>query len=212
MFKAGDSVRRVVVGKSETADRSAEKRRAILEAASELVTEGGYAALSIRALSERAGVSLGLLYYYFADKHDVFEAMMQDHQGRMTEFLDAFPRDRGLEALLREMVPITQTQWRHVGRMVAVWRAERKSDSQELRDQRVGAATRQFEALDRALRETAAAEERTIDDRPELVPFVWSSLMGLADLRTQGWLGDIDDQHLTDMTVGAVLRQLTATD
>lgn len=193
-------------------ERPVEKRRAILEAASQLVTEGGYAALSIRALSERAGVSLGLLYYYFADKHDVFEAMMQDHQGRMTEFLDAFPRDRGVEPLLREMIPVTETQWRHVGRMVAVWRAERKSDSPQLRDQRVAAATRQFDALDRALRECAAAEGRTIDDRPELVPFVWSSLMGLADLRTQGWVGEIDDRHLTDMTIGAVLRQLTATD
>lgn len=185
-----------------------DRKQQILEAAAELVSEGGYAALSIRALAGRAEMSLGLLYYYFTDKHDVFEALMQEHQRRMTEFLDAFPREKGLEALLHEVMPVAERQWRVVGRMVAVWRAESSKDSAQVRRQRRRVAARQFEALGRALEECAAAEGAAVRDEPEIVPFVWSALMGLADLRTHGWTSRIDQQRLTGLTLDAIRREV----
>lgn len=186
------------------------RRQQILDAAAALVSEGGYAALSIRALADRAGMSLGLLYYYFADKHDVFEALMQDHQRRMADFLDAFPRERGLEALLTAMVPVAETQWRVVGRIVSTWRVQTKHASAELREHRRGVAALQFTALGRALEECATADGATVRDEPELVPFVWSSLMGLADLRTHGWVSPIDQDRLAALTIDALVRELLA--
>lgn len=186
-----------------------DRRSAILRAASEIVTEGGYQALSIRALAKRAGMSLGLLYYYFADKHAVFEALMQHHQARMRQELDAFPREHGLIALLSHLVPLARTQWQQVGRMVAVWRVERPDDSAELRERRIGSAHTQFEALRRALAETAAADGRTLRADREVVPFVWSGLMGLADIHAQGWVEDIDHDRLAQLTVAALAGQIT---
>lgn len=181
-----------------------DRRQLILVTASELLAEGGYAALSIRALAKRAGISLGLLYYYFADKHAVFAALMQDHQTAMADLLDAQPRSEGVRALLEAMVPQALVQWSRVGRVVAVWRVERPDITEETRARQVAIANRQFAALARALEECAAGEGRVLRTEPEIVPFVWASLMGLADLHAQGWVSDIDASRLTDITLTAV--------
>ncbi|MFC0863179.1 TetR/AcrR family transcriptional regulator [Sphaerimonospora cavernae] len=192
-------------------DTADDRRSEILAAAAALLAEGGYAALSIRSLAARAKISLGLVYYYFADKHAVFEALMRDHQRRMTAFLDECPRTGGVAALLRAAVPVATRQWLHVGRMVAVWRTERPDNSAELREQRVGVALAQFDALRRALDEAAAAEGRTVRPDPEIVPFVWAGLMGLADLHAQGWVGEIDVDRLTELTVTSLVNQILDT-
>lgn len=44
------------------------RRRRIVEAALALAAEGGYEAVAMKAVAERAGVSLGTLYRYFASK------------------------------------------------------------------------------------------------------------------------------------------------
>jgi hypothetical protein len=133
---------------------------------------------------------------------------MQDYQQRTTAFLDSFPRSEGLTVLLQAMVPVAARQWARVGRVVAVWRAERTDDSPELRARRVDAAAAQFSALRKALEETAQAEGLTLRPEPEIVPFVWSGLMGLADLLAQGWVEEIDWDRLTDLTVTSIMNQI----
>ena len=182
--------------------------RLILDAATELLAEGGYSALSIRALAARAGISQGLLYYYFTDKHAVFAALMRDHQAALVEILDNLPRTEGVRALLHAIVPPTRLQWLRVGRIVGVWRAERPGISADAQEQQIAAARKQFEALERALRECAEAEGRRLRPEPEIVPFVWSALMGIADLHAQGWVTTIDDDRLTDITIAAVVDRI----
>ena len=47
-------------------------RERLLLAAQELIEEGGYAAASVAAIAERAGVAAGTLYRHFASKEDLF--------------------------------------------------------------------------------------------------------------------------------------------
>jgi AcrR family transcriptional regulator len=47
-------------------------RERLLRAAQELIEEGGYAAASVAAIAERAGVAAGTLYRHFASKEDLF--------------------------------------------------------------------------------------------------------------------------------------------
>lgn len=89
----------------DTADHGDPRATSILRAAAELLDEGGYAALSVRAIASRAKISAGLLYYYFEDRHAVFAALMMQRQREMVELLDALPRDEGLTSLLRRLVP-----------------------------------------------------------------------------------------------------------
>lgn len=53
-------------------------RRRLLEAALELFARRGYSATTMAAVSERAGVSKGLAYNYFASKEAILEALLED--------------------------------------------------------------------------------------------------------------------------------------
>ena len=58
------------------------QRASILAAAAELLAEGGYAACSIVAVSQRAGVASGTVYNHFANKADLAAQLFRDIAGR----------------------------------------------------------------------------------------------------------------------------------
>lgn len=49
--------------------------RAIVDACAQLLTQGGYKALTTNAISERAGVSIGTLYEYFPNRDSIVAAL-----------------------------------------------------------------------------------------------------------------------------------------
>jgi AcrR family transcriptional regulator len=55
--------------------RSAETVASIVEAAAQILEKGGLAAFTTNAVAERAGVSIGTLYQYFADKNALVMAL-----------------------------------------------------------------------------------------------------------------------------------------
>lgn len=57
------------------------RRQAILEAAIELFLAQGFAATTLDAVAQRAGVAKGTIYLYFADKEALFRALVQDMVG-----------------------------------------------------------------------------------------------------------------------------------
>lgn len=58
--------------------RGARTQQAILEAAYHLIIEQGYAATSMRQISEKSGLALGGIYNHFASKEEVFRAIIQE--------------------------------------------------------------------------------------------------------------------------------------
>lgn len=99
-------------------EESLKTREQILQAATQLFAEKGFANVSIREICQEANVSLPLVYYYFGDKAGLFEAVvrqsvtMQDFLSALEEkirrhtdpleqlrafirlYLSAFPKDR----------------------------------------------------------------------------------------------------------------------
>ena len=59
--------------------RSARTRRRLLDAALGLLAEGGPAAVTHRAVSERAGLSLGATTYHFGTKQDLLSELFLGH-------------------------------------------------------------------------------------------------------------------------------------
>ena len=57
--------------------RAAETVAAILEGAAQVLEAGGLAAFTTNAVAERAGVSIGTLYQYFADKSALLRALAE---------------------------------------------------------------------------------------------------------------------------------------
>lgn len=81
------------------AERSTEKRVAILDAALALFADRGFHGTAVPLVAERAGVGAGTLYRYFASKEALVNALYRHWKISLTTaLLDGFP----LEALPRE--------------------------------------------------------------------------------------------------------------
>ena len=66
------------------ADRSATTRRALVLAARRLFAEHGYAAVGTERIAAEAGVTRGALYHQFADKVELFAAVMETVEVELT--------------------------------------------------------------------------------------------------------------------------------
>src|SRR5689334_6008272 len=75
--------------------RGEETRARIVGAALELFEERGYAGTTMRAVAERAGVSLGNAYYYFGSKEHLvqgfYDQVQELHAARATPALKGVP-------------------------------------------------------------------------------------------------------------------------
>ncbi len=58
--------------------RQAERRQRVLRAASDLASEGGYDAVQVREVANRAEVALGTVYHYFKSKDHLLAALLLD--------------------------------------------------------------------------------------------------------------------------------------
>ena len=80
-------------------------RAAIFEAALALFQVRGYEATTMRAIAERAGVSLGSSYHYFASKeHLVLEFYRHTHQLHLAAIGPLLARERDLASRLRGVI------------------------------------------------------------------------------------------------------------
>ena len=86
------------------------KRQKILEAAGKVLAQCGYAQTTISLVAEKAGVSRGLLHYYFKSKEEMLAQVIRETTENSNAMLgDIFDRHstpeglaEGLTALLRD--------------------------------------------------------------------------------------------------------------
>lgn len=91
--------------------RAEETVSAILEAAAQVLEAGGLAAFTTNAVAERAGVSIGTLYQYFADKQALLRALAERELRRtLTAVASALrgdpqaPGEQRVRAMVRALV------------------------------------------------------------------------------------------------------------
>src|SRR5512139_220832 len=63
--------------KPNRAERAAERRQAIIEAAMEEFISRGFAATRLDDIAKRAGVAKGTIYLHFKDKESMFEELIR---------------------------------------------------------------------------------------------------------------------------------------
>lgn len=82
-------------------------RKRLLDAARQLLAEGGYAAASISALAERAGVATGSVYNHFASKQELLAAVFRHVAGHeLTAVQHAVGATSGTAEQLRTLVEV----------------------------------------------------------------------------------------------------------
>ncbi|WP_329391746.1 TetR/AcrR family transcriptional regulator (plasmid) [Streptomyces sp. NBC_01351] len=86
-------------------ERSVRTRQQILRAAAGLLEEHGYRGTPMRAVAQRAGVTLGAVYFHFPDKEALARAVMNGQPDTVMPYLDS--------AGLQRLVDITLVwSWR----------------------------------------------------------------------------------------------------
>jgi AcrR family transcriptional regulator len=87
----------VAVIRRTQADRTAVTRAALVAAARQLFAEHGYAEVGTERVAHAAGVTRGALYHQFADKADLFAAVLEavevDLTQRLIDVVAAMPQD-----------------------------------------------------------------------------------------------------------------------
>jgi AcrR family transcriptional regulator len=77
-------------------------RERLLNAARELIEEGGYGAASVLAIADRAGVAAGTLYRHFASKEDLFVEVFRSVCAREERAMRAAADQLSAQATARE--------------------------------------------------------------------------------------------------------------
>ena len=84
-----------------------ETRQEILRAALKRFALGGYAATSVQQIVDDAKVSKPALYYYFKDKAELFQALVNEaHDGRFQRMQEAATRGRTVRGQLVEILAV----------------------------------------------------------------------------------------------------------
>lgn len=113
-----------------------EKRPLILQAATEVFAEQGFAAVTVAEIADRAGIGKGTVYEYFSSKDDllfaVFEWMNEGIDKRIRDFLDegGTTRER-IQHLLNLGAEITREQVEMQAVSLDFWSASRGTKSEE---------------------------------------------------------------------------------
>ena len=88
--------------------RSIEKKEKIIHAGFELICEKGYYNTNTAEIAKAAGVSTGIVYQYFKDKHDIFIEGLKKYANNifypMLNFNTKNINPNNLENLFQEMI------------------------------------------------------------------------------------------------------------
>src|ERR1700736_3788986 len=83
-------------------DEDSSKRRQILDGARRVFLDLGFDGASMGEIARSAGVSKGTLYVYFADKHRLFEAIVEEESIEQSKLAFNFDLERDVPTTLRE--------------------------------------------------------------------------------------------------------------
>ena len=96
-----------MASRTRTSDGTVDRHELILQAVLELLSQHGIAGVSMRAVAQRAGVSLGLVNYHYEDKHGLVAAALRRIGEQDVELLSPTPGrtpDATLRAALRRVM------------------------------------------------------------------------------------------------------------
>jgi len=151
-----------------------ERRRRILDATLVLASKGGYDAVQMRTVAERADVALGTLYRYFPSKiHLLVSALAREFE-RTQDKLDrmAIPGDTAYDRILVVLGRITRTMQREPQLTEAMTRAFMFADPSAAAE--VNAVARLMEQMfTRAMHDGEPTEEEKATAR--VIGDVWLS-------------------------------------
>lgn len=178
-------------------------RERLIGAAAELLDQGGPAAVTLREVGRRAGVSHNAPYKHFADKRDLLAAIAAAELRGLADRIGATVGDTGAARL--EAVADTYLEW-------AAARPARfkltfgpwDSDHDELGSAAALATTAMYDAV----RAAQAEDHRLPGDTGRIVSLLWALAHGAVDLDSAGHLRKRTDSPNAQGLVNALVAML----
>jgi TetR/AcrR family transcriptional regulator, fatty acid metabolism regulator protein len=172
------------------ADRQADRRRQILDAAVKVFARSGFHRARVGDIAEEAGVAYGLVYHYFRSKEELLETIFRDTWTQM------LARVREVEASgvdaseqVRQVTALLLRTWRRDPDLVRVLVREVTRNQQV--QQEIEEITEAMKALERIIERGQEAGEF----RPQIDPRLAAVICyGALDEILTGWvLGQLPD-------------------
>ncbi|MBB3227779.1 AcrR family transcriptional regulator [Luteibacter sp. Sphag1AF] len=186
-----------------------EKRAAILEAAKQLFTQGGFAGTSMDAVAAAASVSKLTVYSHFGDKDNLFREVIRSHvQDRLPDDLFSAPPGTDIRATLTSIArrhSAMETNSESVGTFRAIL-----SDCQQGGNPRFGrllweeGPVRMHTLLQRLIEDAVQAGQLEIDDVPRATTQFLALLKGDLVLRRLFGCEDCVVQFADEVTNNAL--------
>lgn len=182
-------------------------RATLLREATALIRESGVEALSLRRLSECAGVSRTALYHHFKDKNDLLCAIAQQGFVELGALLNRAggladgAREVGLRGFVRSYIQFAAAHAEQYDLMFGrtIWKAGVPTEA--LREVAYAAFRRYAERIAEAL---ATLGETNPERQLRLAQVSWATLHGLCRFLIDGIYvdhGDLDDISQTAVTL-----------
>jgi TetR/AcrR family transcriptional regulator, fatty acid metabolism regulator protein len=173
------------------ADRQADRRRQILEAAVKVFAQKGFHASRVGDIAEEAGIAYGLVYHYFESKEDLLETIFRttwtEMLARVHEVEEA--KIPAAEAV-RQVTALILRTWRRDPDLVRVLVREVTRNQHVQRE--VEEITSAMEALERIVRNGQESGEFRTDLDPRLAAAIF---YGALEEVLSGWvLGQLPDR------------------
>ena len=73
--------------KKTRAEKAAENRQSLLDAAAEVIGEEGYLGASVARITQRAGLAQGTFYQYFDSQQDLFDQLLPTLGSELLDYL-----------------------------------------------------------------------------------------------------------------------------
>ncbi|MEO1059427.1 MAG: TetR/AcrR family transcriptional regulator [Actinomycetota bacterium] len=194
-----------------TDEERADQRRRLHRAAAELHAEGGPAAVSVRAVAKRAGVSTGLLYSYFANLSELNRSLWMGPIAELGRSLTDVERNGAepverIRQLLHTYVAFTTTH-SDTHRWLLLWvrppnsTTDRNDDPDELM---------LFASLRRAIEDGQAAGSIRAGDARVMAQTLWSGVHGALALPINIDTYDLaNGPAIADEMIAALIRSIT---
>jgi len=176
-------------------------RAEILEAATALLSEGGWEGLTIRRLALRSGYTSPAIYHEFGDKAGLVDAILERAFDRLVERLERLPwsddpRER-MQLQFREVVRFGREQPSHY-RLMEALHPEKESKIRSAEQARL--------RLEEPLRSLADS----LDDVERIQQSLWALMHGLISLpasrRDIAWCEGLEETAFEAMLVGLLGR------
>ena len=173
------------------ADRLADRRRQILEAAVKVFAQKGFHASRVGDIAEEAGIAYGLVYHYFESKEDLLETIFRTTWTEMLARVHEVEQAKVPAAeAVRQVTALILRTWRRDPDLVRVLVREVTRNQHVQRE--VEEITSAMEALERIVRKGQESGEFRTDLDPRLAAAIF---YGALEEVLSGWvLGQLPDR------------------